>query len=50
METTANIRVTIMNEYLDIDQICSPLEERGWIIENAFIETEEWRRSREHQF
>ena len=38
METIANIRVSIMNEELDINEICSPLEERGWIIESAFIE------------
>ena len=41
LETTAQLRVTIMNEKLDIDQICTPLEQMGWIIESAFIEQEE---------
>ena len=41
LETTANLRVTIMNEKLDIEQICTPLEQMGWIIESAWIEEEE---------
>ena len=41
LETTAQLRVTIMNEKLDIDQICKPLENMGWIIEHAWIEEEE---------
>ena len=39
--TKATIRVEIWNEELNIDEICDPLEERGWIIRSAFIEDED---------
>ena len=36
----ATIRVEVWGEDLDIDEICDPLEERGWMIRSAFIEDE----------
>ena len=38
--TKATIKVEIWNEELDIDEICQPLEDQGWMIRCAFIEDE----------
>ena len=41
---TANIKVLVTQyegeEELDIDAICLPLEDQGWLIQSAFIEGE----------
>ena len=40
-EINATINVTIWDEDLTIDDICSPLEAEGWVIQSAFIREEE---------
>ena len=40
--TKATIKVECWNEELDIDAICEPLEDRGWIINCAYIEDEDY--------
>ncbi len=40
-EINATINVQILNEDLTIDDICSPLEEQGWMIQSAWIIEEE---------
>ena len=39
--TKATIKVEVLDEELDIDEICEPLEERGWMIHYAFIEDDD---------
>ena len=39
-EINATINVKILDEDLTIDDICSPLEEQGWMIQSAFIRNE----------
>ena len=40
-EINATINVKILDEDLTIDDICSPLEEQGWMIQSAWIKEEE---------
>ena len=41
MDKILNIRVSSLNDELDIDDVELHLEERGWIVESLFIEQEE---------
>jgi len=40
-EITATIEVSISDEDLSIDEICQPLEDKGWCINSAYIHQEE---------